>query len=305
MRLKQALAAIQANLAKSVELNTTNIENCQRIESSCTELVQDSGAIDRETDAFSESVTEIRSLVEANNEQLRAMTSFVTFITKIASQTKLLALNATIEAARAGEAGVGFSVVAQEVKNLSSERYAVEKIRLAIEKITDNSSTVSERMRDLDDRGNEIPQTITTLNSKVQETREMNADSTRQIIGANDTVFMSLAKLDHVVWKVNTYLSIIDGEPAFDFVDHHHCRLGKWYESGDGQRSFAEVPSFHSLETPHAQVHQATREIFALLESDASPADPAVQSTIDAMERGSEGVFDSLDRILAEKNGSP
>jgi methyl-accepting chemotaxis protein len=51
-------------------------------------------------------------------DELKDMASSVS---KIAGQTNLLALNAAIEAARAGEMGRGFSIVADEVRALSSK----------------------------------------------------------------------------------------------------------------------------------------------------------------------------------------
>ncbi|MFO7819029.1 MAG: methyl-accepting chemotaxis protein [Halanaerobacter sp.] len=51
----------------------------------------------------------------------KKVTDLLSQIEKITNNLNMLALNASIEAARAGERGEGFSVVADEVKNLSTE----------------------------------------------------------------------------------------------------------------------------------------------------------------------------------------
>jgi hypothetical protein len=77
-------------------------------------------------------------------------------IDEIAFQTNILALNAAVEAARAGEAGAGFSVVANEVRNLSmqSAQAAKEtalKIEQAIHRTTHGGEICSKVARGLQD----------------------------------------------------------------------------------------------------------------------------------------------------------
>ncbi|RME82394.1 MAG: hypothetical protein D6785_07905 [Planctomycetota bacterium] len=84
----------------------------------------------------------ISSTILKLNNQSQNIGEIIEYVKDLADQSNLLAVNASIEAAKAGEYGKGFSVVAQEIKNLADQsKESTTKIREILQEIQKGTNT--------------------------------------------------------------------------------------------------------------------------------------------------------------------
>lgn len=126
-------------------------------------------------------------------ECAQQMTEIISMIDGIAFQTNILALNAAVEAARAGDHGKGFSVVAEEVRNLAHRSAEAAK----------NIKTL------IDVTSHNVTQGVTVVSEAEQNMREIVAGS-GNVSQLMDEIFASTSEQEKGISQITLALSELE-----------------------------------------------------------------------------------------------
>ncbi|MEH2174077.1 MAG: methyl-accepting chemotaxis protein [Nostoc sp.] len=187
--LIEQVASTNEVAAATKEISATSRELVSAMEQVATiSQITTTAANDSQKDIVRMETT-MRQLAEATNaiaarlgvisEKANNINTIVVTITKVADQTNLLSLNAAIEAEKAGEYGLGFAVVAREIRRLADQT-AVATLDIE-QMVKQMQSSVSTGVMEMDKFAAEVGRNIedvasisTQVGQIIQQVQDLN-----------------------------------------------------------------------------------------------------------------------------------
>ena len=316
---RNTLNAEIAQISSSSNDFTTVQENLSSIVERLKDIANDGNLYAQETKnshtSLKDTITKITSLVEFVNQNERSIgvlvqrtkdiSNVVEMINDIADKTNLLALNAAIEAARAGEHGRGFAVVADEVRKLAeTTQKATAEIEVSIRMLQQETNEIESNADHMKQDADESSKTLDHLSVTFDNLIGHSDTTSNNINTIQRTIFITLAKMNHAIFKSNAYSAVYVNDTQTTFDTHDTCSLGTWHK-GEGKKTFSETKSFNDLLIPHTNLHNHVLEISQHIKASTSnllEEKEAIIALFKAIERESKELFVALDTMINEKN---
>lgn len=178
---------LSASVTSVSEQATENAASVRK----ATEYVEHVVSGVKESNAHMQNLNDAMRQIGTTSEEITKITKMVE---DIAFQTNILALNAAVEAARAGDAGKGFSVVAEEVRNLAAKSSEAAKQTASL--IEQSSAAVSQ--------GEELATTTARLLEDVSEKAKLAGQSIKQAEEASVRQSDAISQITQGLMQVST-----------------------------------------------------------------------------------------------------
>jgi len=211
----------------SMEESSAALEELSSITKQNAELAMNANevmsAAQDSVENFKQNVRDLTVSVSDIAQSSSETSKIVKSIDEIAFQTNILALNAAVEAARAGEAGAGFSIVAEEVRNLALRTtQAAQNSTILIEGTTAKTQSALKLFEESD---REYANMHTRFSKLSELFSEVVKGSQEQALGI-EQINRAVVSIEKVLMENSTQVAQVDHERSrgSDLTNDQHAK---------------------------------------------------------------------------------